>query len=180
MDNFSVTVAIPCYNGEKFLSENIISLLRQTRVPDEILVVDDGSSDRSSEIAEKFRQIKLIRHQSNLGLAESRNTALKNASGNIIIYLDADTTAHPKLIETLIKGYSEENKEKVETLGIVVGNTDELDLALKQLVLREIYAIENQSLTDFQVQLLSKIEEDYSLGFYSEALEKILALSNNR
>ena len=107
MDKFSVTVAIPCFNGEKFLLDNIASILRQSRTPDEILVIDDGSTDCSAEIARNFKQVKLIRHNSNLGLAESRNTALKNSSGDIIVYVDADTTSHPNLIETLLNGYSE-------------------------------------------------------------------------
>src|SRR3990172_6390585 len=107
MDKFSVTVAIPCFNGEIFLLDNIASILRQSRTPDEILVIDDGSTDCSAEIARNFKQVKLIRHNSNLGLAESRNTALKNSSGDIIVYVDADTTSHPNLIETLLNGYSE-------------------------------------------------------------------------
>lgn len=120
MDNFSVTVAIPCFNGENFLSNNIASIINQSRIPDEILVVDDGSTDCSAEIARNFNQVKLIRHKSNLGLAESRNTALKNSSGNIIVYVDADTTSHPNLIETLLKGYSEEKVAGVGGRGIEI------------------------------------------------------------
>ena len=105
MDNFSVTVAVPCYNGEKFISENISSILSQTRIPDEILVIDDGCTDRTPEIVKGFREVKLIQHMSNKGLAASRNTALRNASGDVLVYLDADTRAHSKLLETLLQGY---------------------------------------------------------------------------
>ncbi|OGL42151.1 MAG: hypothetical protein A2043_11535 [Candidatus Schekmanbacteria bacterium GWA2_38_9] len=118
MDNFSVTVAIPCFNGEKYLSDNIVSILKQSRKPDEILVVDDGSTDCSAEIAGNFQEVKLIRHLSNLGLAESRNTALKNASGNIIVYLDADIIAHPKLLESLLSQYSSDDIAGVGGRGI--------------------------------------------------------------
>ena len=106
MDNFSVTVAVPCYNGEKFISENITSILTQTRIPDEILVIDDGCTDKTPGIVKGFRGVKLIQHLSNKGLAASRNTALMNASSDVLVYLDADTRAHPKLLETLLQGYS--------------------------------------------------------------------------
>ena len=108
MDNFSVTVAVPCYNGDKFLSENLSSIISQTRKPDEIFLIDDGSTDRSVEIAKSFPDVKIVQHQSNKGLAAARNTAIINASGDILIYLDADTKADVKLIENILKEYSED------------------------------------------------------------------------
>jgi len=122
MDNFLVTVAIPCYNGEKFLSKNIASIINQSRAPDEIIVIDDGSTDKSAEIAKEFPEVKLIQHPSNQGLAASRNTALRNASGSIIIYLDADVIAHPKLLESLLSQYSSEDIAGVGGRGIEIEN----------------------------------------------------------
>lgn len=108
---------IPCYNGEKFIAKCIESLLNQTRVPNEILVIDDGSTDNSASIIEKYN-VKLIKHETNKGLAEARNTGIKNASGDILIFVDVDAYADPKLIESLLEGYSNEKVAGVGGQGI--------------------------------------------------------------
>jgi len=71
----------------------------------------------------------------------------------------------------------EENKQKVETLGVVVGETEALDTALAQLVEREIGDLETQTLPEKQQELLEKAKEDFEVGNYNQALEKILILS---
>ena len=71
----------------------------------------------------------------------------------------------------------EENKQKVEALGIVVGETKNLDDAMKQLVEREMKTLENQILTEAQEGILAEAKESYEAGQYSQALEKILLLS---
>jgi len=71
----------------------------------------------------------------------------------------------------------EENKAKVQALGIVIGETEYFDNAMKQLVEREIEAIEEQVLGESQDQALAQIREDYEAGNYSRALERILFLS---
>ncbi len=71
----------------------------------------------------------------------------------------------------------EENKAKVQALGIVIGETKDFDNAMKQLVERELESIEEQILAESQEQALIQIREDYEAGNYSNALEKILFLS---
>lgn len=112
-----VTVIIPCYNGEKFVAKCIESILNQTKAPNEILVIDDGSTDNSASIIEKYN-VRLIKHETNKGLAEARNTGMKNASSDILIFVDADTIADPKLIESLLEGYTNENVAGVGGQGI--------------------------------------------------------------
>ena len=73
-----------------------------------------------------------------------------------------------------------ENKEKVESLGVVVGDTNELDSALLQLIEREIKDLEVSTLTDAQKEIFVKAVEDFKAGNYSEALEEIWLLSNNK
>ena len=104
-DNLSVTVAIPCYNAEKYLQGLLESLNRQTRLPDEIIVIDDGSSDRTKEIAKTYN-VKLIEHGKNKGLACARNSAIKNSKGDIIVFFDADTIPNKKNIEWMLKEYT--------------------------------------------------------------------------
>lgn len=71
----------------------------------------------------------------------------------------------------------EENKQKIEALGVIVGETEELDNALAQIVESQIEDLEKRSLSETQEELLEKAKEDYQEGNYSQALEKILFLS---
>ncbi len=93
-----VSVIIPCYNGEAFLKEAIESALAQSYRQVEIIVVDDGSTDRSSEIAQKF-PVRYIRQQ-NRGLTASRNLGIRESRGSYIVFLDADDRLRPEAIET--------------------------------------------------------------------------------
>lgn len=90
----TVSVIIPVYNGERFLAEALESVLGQTLPPDEVIVVDDGSTDGSAEIVAQIKAtspvpIQLI-HQSNQGPAAARNTGLQHAAGSFIAFQDAD------------------------------------------------------------------------------------------
>ena len=71
----------------------------------------------------------------------------------------------------------EENKKKVESLGIMVGEIKQLDDAMKQLVEREMKALEDRILSEAQEEILTEVKDSYELGLYSQALEKILLLS---
>jgi glycosyltransferase involved in cell wall biosynthesis len=85
-----VTCVIPVWNGARFLGEAIRSVLAQTYTPVEIVVVDDGSTDSSSEVARSFGPpVRCIR-QENAGPCVARNTGLADARGELIGFLDAD------------------------------------------------------------------------------------------
>ena len=84
-----VSVIIPVYNGERYLAEAVQSVLDQDYDDIEVVVVDDGSTDRSSEIALQFEGIRLIR-QHNGGNAVAHNTGISNARGELVAFLDAD------------------------------------------------------------------------------------------
>ena len=86
-----VSILIPCYNSEKWLAETLESALAQTWQNKEIIVVDDGSSDGSLSIAQKFSSSKVaVISQKNRGASSARNLALGKAQGDFIQYLDAD------------------------------------------------------------------------------------------
>lgn len=84
---FSIIIA--SYNQQDYLPDAIESALNQTLKPFEIIVIDDGSTDHSLEIAHKYFGVKVI-SQVNKGLASARNTGIMNATGEYIMPLDAD------------------------------------------------------------------------------------------
>jgi glycosyltransferase involved in cell wall biosynthesis len=96
-----VSVVIPAYNQSAYLTVAIESVLSQTYKNYEIIVVDDGSTDETIIIAEKFGQyIRYIR-QENQGLAGARNTGIQNAANNLIGLLDADDQWLPMYLEKM-------------------------------------------------------------------------------
>lgn len=85
-----ISVVIPCFNAERYLAAAIRSVLAQDWPDLEILVIDDGSSDRSAElVADTFPGVKLLR-QANQGVAAARNNGIRQAQGEWIAFLDAD------------------------------------------------------------------------------------------
>jgi glycosyltransferase involved in cell wall biosynthesis len=100
-----VSVIIPCYNGEAFLKEAIESALEQSYPWVEVIVVDDGSTDSSPEIAQKL-PVRYIR-QPNRGLTASRNLGVWESRGSYIVFLDADDRLKPDAIETGLRVLAE-------------------------------------------------------------------------
>jgi len=92
----TISVVIPCYNGENFIRETIESVLNQTHLPLEILVVDDGSTDHSAQIAESFGSPVRVIRQVNQGESVARNRGLDEAQGNWVAFLDADDLWMPE------------------------------------------------------------------------------------
>ena len=85
-----ISAVIPCYNAAAFIGEAIDSALGQSRPPDEIVVVDDGSTDASAEVIRGFgARVRLV-VQPNGGIGAARNRSLAEASGDGIAFLDAD------------------------------------------------------------------------------------------
>ena len=84
-----VSVVVPVYNGERFLGEALESVCWQTYRHFEIIVVDDGSTDRSWGIASACRGVRGFQ-QDNLGPSAARNLALEHARGSLVAFLDAD------------------------------------------------------------------------------------------
>lgn len=93
----TVSIIIPNHNHERFLGEAIESALGQSRAPTEIVVVDDGSTDRSVEVARGY-PVRLI-EQSNSGVALARNRGAREATGEHVVFLDADDLLAPNFLE---------------------------------------------------------------------------------
>lgn len=95
-----ISVILPVFNGEKYIENAIRSVLNQTLTEFELIIVNDGSTDSTSDIINRFKdkRIKLIT-QSNKGPGASRNNALKIAEGEYIMFLDADDWFVPNALE---------------------------------------------------------------------------------
>ncbi len=112
--NDKVSVIIPVYNGEKTIGKCIESLLRQNKKPNEIIVVDDGSTDKTKEIIKKFRIIKLL-EQKHKGPAAARNFGAKSAKCDVFIFTDSDCTVDENWVSEMTKPF--ENKEVIGVQG---------------------------------------------------------------
>jgi glycosyltransferase involved in cell wall biosynthesis len=99
-----VSVIVPVYNTEQYISRCIDSVLGQTFTDFELIAVDDGSADHSPQLLEgyagKDHRLKVIR-QKNQGVASARNKGLSAASGEYIVFIDSDDWVHPRYLEVL-------------------------------------------------------------------------------
>lgn len=104
MENL-VSIIVPVYNAEKYIGEAIKSVLNQTYPYFELIIVDDASTDRTTEIVRSFKddRIRLIQHDKNRGPGAARNTAIKVAQGEWMAILDADDQWLPERLEKLMK-----------------------------------------------------------------------------
>ena len=112
MRNPKVSVIIPTYNAEAFLTETIESVLGQIYANFELIVVDDASTDKTGTIVRKFDdpRIKFIEHERNLGADVARHTGLQESIGEIVTFWDHDDLFHPENIQTHV-AYLEEHPE---------------------------------------------------------------------
>ena len=98
----SVDVVIPVFNGERFLEQAIASVLDQSLVPAKVLVVDDGSTDSSREIAMRFGNPVSCLAQANQGPSAARNRGIAAASSEWVAFLDADDYWMPGRLERML------------------------------------------------------------------------------
>jgi glycosyltransferase involved in cell wall biosynthesis len=101
MDDKRISLYIPCFNASQFIEACIEGVLAQTYPVDEILVIDDGSHDGTSELASQY-PVKIIKHKTNQGLAAARNTAFKSSNYELVASLDADCIPAPEWLATLV------------------------------------------------------------------------------
>lgn len=105
MENKLISIIVPVYNVEHYLSKCLDSICRQTYKELEIILVDDGSTDSSSKIINAYMQndsrIKSLK-QKNSGVSSARNLGLKNAKGDWICFVDSDDYLSPDYVEVLV------------------------------------------------------------------------------
>jgi glycosyltransferase involved in cell wall biosynthesis len=128
-----VSVIVPAYNAAVYLPHAIDSVLAQTFVDWEIVVVDDGSTDHTQSVVESYRPALAAKlqyiHQSNHGLPAARNTGIKAARGEFIALLDADDVWLPQRLERGVQvldsdpeiGLVHARVARIDTKGMVIG-----------------------------------------------------------
>lgn len=98
-----ISIIVPTYNEEEAI-ETVLKDLRNIKMDDcEIIVVDDGSSDRTYDIAKQFSDVRIIRHGKNRGKGVALKTGFDSAKGSIIVTIDADNTYKANSILNLVK-----------------------------------------------------------------------------
>ncbi len=106
--NPKISIIVPIYNTAKYLPKCLDSITNQTYQNLEIILVDDGSTDNSSTVANKYAKkdprIKII-HQKNSGPSAARNHGLKIATGKYISFIDSDDQIKPNFIDSLLKSF---------------------------------------------------------------------------
>ena len=101
-----ISVIVPIYNVEKYLRACVESILASTYEDFEVLLIDDGSPDGAGLICDEFasrdHRVQVI-HKQNAGVSEARNSGLRAAKGDYIMYVDGDDVIHPRMMEVLVE-----------------------------------------------------------------------------
>ena len=141
LDETSVAVVIPVYNGRETIGRALESAKAQTCPPDEIAVVDDGSTDGTREFVQnRFPDVSLVTHRTNRGGSAARNSGVESTSSELIAYLDADDEWMDHYLECQVGALQ---KSVETTAGIYCGfnrkrtAVDELVVTLWQSVFPE-------------------------------------------
>lgn len=118
--NPKISIIVPVYNVEKYLPKCIESILNQSFKNFELILINDGSTDKSGEICNKYseidKRIKVI-HNKNIGLAGTRNVGLKISKGEYIGFIDSDDYISEDMFKLLYNSCIEENSD-ISTIGI--------------------------------------------------------------
>lgn len=101
----SISVIIPVFNGEKFIAQAIDSVLAQTSPADEVIVIDDGSTDHTAKIIMSYSSAIKYVYQENSGVSKARNHGIKLAQGKYIAFLDHDDIYLPNKLEDAIREF---------------------------------------------------------------------------
>ena len=189
-DNTLVSIVVPVYNREKYLDRCLTSLINQTYKNLEIILVDDGSKDKSGEICDRYALIDdriITIHQKNGGVSKARNTGIDAAHGKYIAFVDADDFISENMYELLVSAAEENASNQVccnafdvlenKTIEVkhffddncVKGNEEVFSQLIKSLLIPE--CADNKALLLQQIWnklYLRKLVEKYNIRFDTE------------
>ena len=142
--NYRVSIIVPTYNSQETIEECLINILEESKNFDsEIIVVDDNSSDTTTEITKKFKLIKLIELENNEGVGNARNIGADNAKYEILCFIDSDLIITKNSIINLVKKLNQD-----KTIGSVsaiqkVINLNTKDWSSNFVCLKSCYGFEH-------------------------------------
>ena len=116
MNGYFVSIIIPVYNVEKYLDRCIQSVLNQSYEDLEVILVNDGSTDKSSEMCDAYSEVDSrikVFHKNNGGLSDARNAGLEVATGEYIIFLDSDDYVENTMVEDAVEVMEKNNSDVV-------------------------------------------------------------------
>ena len=145
-----ISIIVPIYNAEKYLSKCINSLINQTKKEIEIILINDGSTDRSEEIINNYRdeRIKYLKNE-NQGIGKTRNFGIEKATGKYLMFVDSDDYLKEDACEILFK------KAEKEKLDLVICNYYKVDEETDKKEIIEIKEFKNTKLKDNKELLLN-------------------------
>jgi glycosyltransferase involved in cell wall biosynthesis len=111
-----VSVIIPCLNRETLVGDAIESALNQTHPNLEIIIVDDGSTDGTGKVVQRYTgsgKVRYLRHEVNKGIPTARNTGIRNSLGDYVAFLDSDDLWLPNKIEVQLRAFSQDTTGQV-------------------------------------------------------------------
>lgn len=184
MDKPVVSIIIPIYNAENYISKCIESVLSQTYSNIEIIVIDDGSTDNTNSIVFKYEHDSRLRHfrKENTGVSDTRNYGIDNSSGDIIIFADADDWLRETLVENVVNYFTtykcdmvQFNFERVDEFGEILinekyyeGYTSDKNAIIKLFFSEQIKnSVWNKA---FKRELIGDVRFDNSLSIGEDAL----------
>lgn len=183
-DDAIITVLLPVYNGEKYIVESINSILGQSFAQFELLIIDDGSQDKSAEIINSYsdQRIRFLQNTKNIGLINTLNRGIDSARGKYIARMDADDICHPERLFMQVKVLEEQPEidlvasiiNLIDAAGQIKGawRADRECLNFKELlqclpfencIAHPSVMIRADVLKRFRYSLCSKDAEDYEL-----------------
>ncbi len=169
----NIDVIIPCYNEEKTIETTIVKSIENLGSKDNLLVVDDGSTDKSNflikNLANKFANINLMVHEKNLGKGAAIQTALKKVKNEIVIIQDSDMEYNPSEYKKLINPILELGADVVYGSRFLTSDAHR--------VLYFWHQIGNNALTFFSNIFTNINLTDMEVGFKAFKSDKILKLN---
>lgn len=125
---FSISIALCTYNGEKYLREQLDCFANQTRLPDEVVVSDDGSTDRTLEILRAWAEevsfpVRIQRNAKNLGYARNFQETILRCSGSLVFPSDQDDYWFPEKLERMEKVFLEKPETTFAACGTLYSNS---------------------------------------------------------
>ena len=161
-----VSIIVPIYNSEKYMSKCIESILNQTLTEIEIILVNDGSTDNSGKIidnyAKKDNRIRVI-HQDNSGPSVARNKGINIAKGKYIGFVDSDDYIEPNMYEEL---YNNANSKNIEVV-MCSYNENNLYNQTEYVVKAKLEQDKIYEKEDIKHNIISTFSKNDNYGFYS-------------